>query len=73
MIFSVGRSVRIERTRGYLFIRAPFLGEILWDRNGVVHSSWRKVKAVRDVHALLARVDAWNAGLKSHWRSKLRG
>ena len=73
MIFSVGRSFRIERRDGYLFIRAPFLGEIMWDRNGVVHSSWRKVKAVREVHALLARVDAWNAGLTSRWRRKLRG
>lgn len=73
MIFSVGRSFRIERRDGYLFIRAPFLGEVVWDGNGLVHSSWRKVKALREVHALLARVDAWNAGLRSRGRRKLRG
>ncbi len=60
MIVSVGRFFEIERTHGYFFIRAPFLGEVLWDRDGVVYSSWRKVKAVRHVQALLERLDAWS-------------
>jgi len=61
MMFSVGRVFEIERTHGSLFIRAPFLGEVLWNQSGLAHSSWRKVKAWREVHALLDRVDAWSA------------
>jgi hypothetical protein len=60
MMFSVGRCFEIQRTHGSLFIRAPFLGEVLWNRSGLAHAPWRKVKAWREVHALLQRLDAWS-------------
>ena len=60
MMFSVGRFFEIHRTPGSLFVRAPFLGEVLWNRSGLAHASWRKVKAWREVQALLDRLDAWS-------------
>jgi hypothetical protein len=36
--------VELERTRCHLFVRLPLLGEVLWNRDGVVRSSWSEVR-----------------------------
>ena len=37
---SGGRRVEIERAYGYVFVRFPWLGEVLWDQDGVKRWSW---------------------------------